>query len=168
MSTPLTHIDAQGNALMVDVGDKQITAREAIAEGFITLSPDAYDTLCAGRLKKGDALAVAQLAGISAAKRAAELIPLCHPIPLTGVKVLVEPAGAQRVRAWARVRCDWRTGVEMEALTAVTAALLTVYDMVKAIDKGPVIGPVMLLEKRGGRSGEWRRGAEDAEAGSEP
>ncbi len=168
MSTPLTHIDAHGNALMVDVGDKQITAREAIAEGFITLSVDAYDTLCAGRLKKGDALAVAQLAGISAAKRAAELIPLCHPIPLTGVKVLVEPAGSQRVRVWARVRCDWRTGVEMEALTAVTAALLTVYDMVKAIDKGPVIGPVMLLEKRGGRSGEWRREAEDAETGSEP
>ena len=168
MNEKLTHFDEGGRAVMVDVGDKQITAREAIAEGFITLSADAYDTLCAGRLKKGDALAVAQLAGISAAKRAAELIPLCHPIPLTGVKVLVEPAGSQRVRVWARVRCDWRTGVEMEALTAVTAALLTVYDMVKAIDKGPVIGPVRLLEKRGGRSGEWRREAEDAATGSEP
>lgn len=168
MSTPLTHIDAQGNARMVEVGDKEITAREAIAEGFITLSADAYDTLRAGRLKKGDALAVAQLAGIAAAKRAAELIPLCHPIPLTGVKVLVEPAGEQRVRVWARVRCDWRTGVEMEALTAVTAALLTVYDMVKAIDKGPVIGPVQLLEKRGGRSGEWRRGPDPERAPGEP
>jgi cyclic pyranopterin monophosphate synthase len=168
MSTPLTHIDAEGNARMVEVGDKSITAREAVAEGFITLSADAYDTLCAGQLKKGDALAVAQLAGITAAKRAAELIPLCHPIPLTGVKVLVEPAGEQRVRVWARVRCDWRTGVEMEALTAVSAALLTVYDMVKAIDKGPVIGPIQLLEKRGGRSGLWRRGQDDAEGDETP
>ncbi|MCK6524400.1 cyclic pyranopterin monophosphate synthase MoaC [Myxococcota bacterium] len=168
MSTPLTHIDAQGNARMVEVGDKEITAREAIAEGFITLSADAYDTLVAGQLKKGDALAVAQLAGIAAAKRAAELIPLCHPIPLTGVKVLVEPAGEQRVRVWARVRCDWRTGVEMEALTAVSAGLLTVYDMVKAIDKGPVIGPVQLLEKRGGRSGEWRRAQDQGPGPDEP
>jgi len=158
MSNELTHIDPEGNARMVDVGDKEITAREAVAEGWITLGDEAFAAITEGRIKKGDVLAVAQLAGIAAAKRTSDLIPLCHPLPLTGVKVLVSPAPPNRVRVWARVRCEWRTGVEMEALTAASAALLTVYDMVKAIDKGPVIGPVQLLEKRGGRSGEWIRG----------
>ena len=102
-------------------------------------------------------LAVAQLAGIAAAKRTPELVPLCHPLPLSGVKVLLTPEPPDRIRVWARVRCHWRTGVEMEALTAVSAALLTIYDMVKAIDKGPEIGPIRLLEKRGGRSGVWLR-----------
>ncbi len=142
---------------MVDVGDKEITAREAVAEGWITLSPEAFLAITEGRVKKGDVLSVAQLAGIAAAKRTPDLVPLCHPLPLTGVKVMLTPEPPDRVRVWARVRCHWRTGVEMEALTAASAALLTVYDMVQAIDKGPVIGPVRLLEKRGGRSGEWVR-----------
>lgn len=142
---------------MVEVGEKQTTDREAIAEGFIRLGAEAYAAVEARRLVKGDPLAVAQIAGIAAAKRTSDMIPLCHPLPLTGVKVLLELAPPDRVRAWARVRTTWRTGVEMEALTAVSAALLTVYDMVKAVDKGPVIESVRLLEKRGGRSGEWVR-----------
>ncbi len=157
MSDALTHIDPEGNARMVDVGDKAISAREAVAEGWIRLSPAAFSAITEGRVKKGDVLAVAQLAGIAAAKRTPELVPLCHPLPLSGVKVLLTPEPPDRIRAWARVRCHWRTGVEMEALTAVSAALLTVYDMVKAIDKGPEIGPIHLLEKRGGRSGVWLR-----------
>lgn len=155
----LTHLNSRGEAHMVDVGDKEVTAREAAAEGFITLRPDALEALSRGQLKKGDALAVARIAGIAAAKRAADLIPLCHPLPLTGVSVELEVLAPDRVRAWARVRCVGRTGVEMEALTAVSAALLTVYDMVKAVDKGPVIGPVHLLSKHGGRSGDWARSA---------
>lgn len=157
MADELTHIDPEGNARMVDVGDKEITAREAVAEGWIRLSPGAFAAITEGRVKKGDVLAVAQLAGIAAARRTPDLVPLCHPLPLTGVTVRLTPEAPDRIRAWARVRCHWRTGVEMEALTAVSAALLTVYDMVKAIDKGPEIGPVRLLEKRGGRSGEWTR-----------
>ncbi len=153
----LTHIDAEGNARMVEVGDKDVTDREAIAEGLIRLSEPAFVAITSGRVKKGDVLAIAQVAGIAAAKRTADLVPLCHPLPLTGVKVDVTAEAPNRVRVVARVRCTWRTGVEMEALTAVSAALLTVYDMVKAIDKGPVIGPVQLLEKRGGRSGTWVR-----------
>ena len=154
----LTHIDSQGNARMVEVGDKQPTARQAVAEGFIQLGKTAFDAITHGRVKKGDVLAIAQLAGIAAAKRTSDLIPLCHPVPLTGVKVELQALPDQRIRAWARVRCTWVTGVEMEALTAVMAALLSVYDTVKAIDKGPQIGPVRLLEKRGGQSGEWLRG----------
>jgi cyclic pyranopterin phosphate synthase len=153
----LTHIDPQGNARMVEVGGKTPSAREAIAEGFIQLDQPAYDAITQGRVKKGDVLAIAQLAGIAAAKRTPDLIPLCHPVPLTGVKVQLEALPDLRIRAWARVRCTWVTGVEMEALTAVMAALLSVYDTVKAIDKGPQIGPVRLLEKRGGKSGEWLR-----------
>ncbi len=153
----LTHIDPHGNARMVEVGGKQPSEREAIAEGFIQLDQAAFDAITQGRVKKGDVLAIAQLAGIAAAKRTPDLIPLCHPVPLTGVKVQLEALPDRRIRAWARVRCTWVTGVEMEALTAVTAALLSVYDTVKAIDKGPQIGPVRLLEKRGGKSGEWLR-----------
>ena len=142
---------------MVDVGEKTISQREAIAEGWITLSVMAWEALTENRLKKGDALGVAQLAGIAAAKHTATIIPLCHPIPLTGVKVLLTPQAPNQIHVWARVRCEWRTGVEMEALNSVSAALLTVYDMVKAVDKGPVIGPIQLVEKRGGRSGDWNR-----------
>ena len=155
--TKLTHLNAAGEAHMVEVGDKEISAREAQAEGFITLSEAAFGALQAGQLKKGDALGVARIAGILAAKRAPDLIPLCHPLPLTGVTVELQALPPNRVRALARVRCVGRTGVEMEALTAVSAALLTVYDMVKAVDKGPVIGPVQLLTKSGGRSGDWVR-----------
>lgn len=152
----LTHTDNAGNARMVDVGDKEITAREAIAEGRITLGPEALAAVVERRAKKGDVLAVAQLAGIQAAKRTSDLVPLCHPLPLSGVRVDLDVVGSTIV-ARARVRTTWRTGVEMEALTSVSAALLTVYDMLKAVDKGMVIGDIRLLEKRGGKSGTWVR-----------
>lgn len=153
----LTHVDEQGNARMVDVGDKDVTVREATAEGWITLGPEAYAAIEQRRVKKGDVLAIAQLAGIAAAKRTPDLVPLCHPIPLTGVKVDVALAPPNRVHVTGRVRCAWKTGVEMEALTATSAALLTVYDMVKAVDKGPVLGPIQLVAKSGGKSGTWAR-----------
>lgn len=156
----LTHIDDAGNSRMVEVGPKPITNREALAEGFIELSPKAMGHLKSGTIAKGDVLAVAQLAGIQGAKRTSDLIPLCHPIPLTGVEVLFErtPEGV-----WARAtaRAQWRTGVEMEALTAVSTALLTIYDMVKAVDKEMTIRSVRLLKKTGGRSGEWHRTSVD-------
>jgi cyclic pyranopterin phosphate synthase len=153
----LTHTDRDGNARMVDVGDKPITAREAVAEGFVRMGAEALAAVVERTAKKGDVLAVAQLAGIQAAKRASDLVPLCHPLPLSGVDVRLEPV-ADGVRAEARVRADWRTGVEMEALTAVSAALLTVYDMLKAVDRGMSLDGIRLLSKRGGRSGTWERG----------
>ncbi len=150
-----THLDADGNPHMVDVGDKPITAREAVAEGRVLVSPEAYAAIVEGRVRKGDVLAVARLAGIQGAKRTADLVPLCHPLPIDAVEVSVEARdGAVHVRA--RVRAAWRTGVEMEALTAVSVACLTVYDMVKSVDRGMRIEGVRLLEKRGGRSGHWR------------
>ncbi len=155
MADELTHMDAEGNARMVDVGGKPITAREAIATGRIRMTPAARAAIVEQRVKKGDVLAVAQLAGIQAAKRTADLVPLCHPLPLSAVQVMLAPEGEDAVRVRATVRCSWTTGVEMEALTAASVALLTVYDMVKAIDRGMVIEGVRLLEKRGGRSGEW-------------
>ena len=151
----LTHIDDQGNARMVDVGSKALTDRRAVAEGWVDLSAEAYAAITSGRVKKGDVLAIAQLAGIQGAKRTADLIPLCHPLPLDGVEVEVE-ATAGRIRICAQAHAHWKTGVEMEALTAVSAAALTVYDMVKAIDKGVRIGGIRLLEKHGGRSGSYR------------
>ncbi len=153
----LTHIDADGNARMVEVGDKASTQREAIAEGWIQLTPDAFSCLQAGEVPKGDVLQIAQIAGIQAAKKTSDLIPLCHPLPISGIKVLLETQGSNRVYVWARVRCDGKTGVEMEALTAVSGALLCVYDMLKAIDKGLVIGPIQLVSKSGGKSGDWQR-----------
>jgi cyclic pyranopterin phosphate synthase len=161
----LTHLNAAGHAHMVEVGDKAITSRMAIAEGAITLSTVAFQALLQGNVPKGDVLAVARLAGITAAKRTSDLVPLCHPIPLTGVAVQVTPQPPNTVRVQATVRCEWRTGVEMEALTAVSAALLTVYDMVKAIDKGPEIHGIHLLEKRGGRSGTYLRKSPDPGTG---
>jgi cyclic pyranopterin phosphate synthase len=152
----LTHVDAHGDAHMVDVGDKAITRREAVAEGFVTLGPDALAAVVEHRAKKGDVLATAQLAGIQAAKHTSDLVPLCHPIPLDAVDVTLRVDGTS-VRCKARVRATWRTGVEMEALTAVSAALLTVYDMLKAVDRGMEIGPVRLLTKTGGKSGKWVR-----------
>ncbi|MEC8422974.1 MAG: cyclic pyranopterin monophosphate synthase MoaC [Myxococcota bacterium] len=151
----LTHITPEGDARMVDVGGKPDTDRLAVAEGFVALSVEALSAITEQRVRKGDVLAIAQLAGIQAAKRTADLVPLCHPLPIDGVEVHVAPAGG-RVRVEATVRTRWRTGVEMEALTAVSAACLTVYDMVKAIDRGMRIEGVRLLEKRGGRSGDWR------------
>jgi cyclic pyranopterin phosphate synthase len=156
----LTHTDARGNARMVDVGDKDVTRREAVAEGFITLSPVAFTAVLERKARKGDVLATAQIAGIQGAKRASDLIPLCHPIPLSSVDVELDTeVDTSRVRCRATARADWRTGVEMEALAAVMAALLTVYDMLKAIDRGMYISDVRLLEKRGGRTGVWVRGA---------
>jgi len=156
--TDLTHIDAEGRARMVDVGEKAETARTASAEGFITMMLETLDAITQNALSKGDALATARIAGIMAAKRTAELIPLCHPIALTDVGVDLEPDRSLpglRVTAWASTR--GRTGVEMEALAAVTVALLTIYDIAKALDRGMEISGVRVTEKRGGRSGEWKR-----------
>jgi len=154
----LTHIDAEGRARMVDVGDKAETARTASAEGFITMTLETLDAIEQNALSKGDALAAARIAGIMAAKRTAEMIPLCHPIALTDVGVDLEADRSLpglRVTAWASTR--GRTGVEMEALAAVTVALLTIYDMAKALDRGMEISGVRITEKRGGRSGDWKR-----------
>lgn len=153
--TRLTHLDDSGAAHMVDVGGKAVTAREAIATGRITMSAEAATAIAEGLVKKGDVLAVARVAGIMAAKKTAELIPLCHPLPLTRVAIDLVP-DARGVTVTATAATDARTGVEMEALTAVTVALLTVYDMAKALDKAMVIGEVRLLSKTGGKSGDWK------------
>ena len=152
--TGLTHLDEDGAARMVDVSAKAVTAREAVAAGRITMADDAAQAIAAGLVKKGDVLAVARVAGIMAAKRTAELIPLCHPIPLSAVTIdfALHDDG---VTVTATARTAGQTGVEMEALTAATAALLTIYDMAKALDKGMIIGDVRLLAKRGGKSGDW-------------
>ena len=152
----LSHLDEKGKARMVDVGDKPVTAREAWAQGAITMSATARRAITRGGLAKGDPLQTARLAGIMAAKRTAELIPLCHPLPLTHVSV--ELTGIRHgYRIDARVRTASQTGVEMEALTAVAVAALTIYDMVKAVDKEMVIGEISLIEKKGGRSGHYVR-----------
>ena len=149
----LTHTDAQGNARMVQVGHKAVTRRQATAQGWIHLSPAALQAVIERRAHKGDVLTVAQVAGIQAAKRTSDLIPLCHPLPLSGVEVVftVDPE-ASRVVAQATVRVEGQTGVEMEALCAVSTALLTVYDMLKAVDRTMVLGGIQLLNKIGGRS----------------
>jgi len=153
----LSHVDALGEARMVDVGAKLPTARRARAEGRIRMSADALRAIRTNAIAKGDVLAVARVAGIAAAKRTAELIPLCHPLPLTDVRVdLALDARLPGVRAEATVSTIARTGVEMEALTAVSVALLTVYDMAKSADKGMRIEGIRLLEKTGGKSGPWR------------
>ena len=153
----LSHQDAAGRVRMVDVGDKAVTLRRATAVGTIIMHPDTFDALVANRLPKGDPLRVAEIAGIQAAKRTADLIPLCHPLPLTSARLRLEAdAGLPGVRAEATVEVHARTGVEMEALTAVSVALLTVYDMLKAVDRGMHIENVRLLEKSGGRSGDWK------------
>lgn len=154
----LTHFDGEGNARMVDVGSKQATHRTAVAEGFICINTEIQEHIQDHSLAKGDVLSVAQLAGIMGAKQTSSLIPLCHPLPLTKVEVhleLLPELGAIRVEA--TVATEGVTGVEMEALTAVQIALLTVYDMCKAVDKGMVIGPVRLLSKTGGKSGDYVR-----------
>jgi cyclic pyranopterin monophosphate synthase len=152
----LTHFDPAGAAHMVEVGGKAETAREAAASGVVLMAPATARAIAAGRIGKGDVLGVARLAGIQAVKRAAELIPLCHPLRVTGVDVELR-AARDRVHVRARVRAFDRTGVEMEALTAVAVAALTVYDMCKAIDRGMRIAEVRLDEKRGGKSGTWTR-----------
>lgn len=153
----LTHLDATGAAHMVDISAKAATARTAVARGHIVMSTQALAAVRAGEVKKGDVLGLARVAGIMAAKKTAELIPLCHPLALTAVSVEPE-IGEHGVTVTAQVSTTGPTGVEMEALTAVSAALLTVYDMAKALDKAMIIKDICLLEKHGGRSGDWRRG----------
>ncbi len=154
--TTLSHVDAEGRVRMVDVGAKAATRREAVARGAITIASDALALIREGRVAKGDPLQAARIAGIMAAKRTADLIPLCHPLPLSHVEVdLQERPDGYDIEAVARTTAP--TGVEMEALTAVAAAALTVYDMVKAVDKTMVIGEIRLMRKSGGRSGEYRR-----------
>lgn len=156
MEHQFTHIDANGNAVMVDVSGKEVTSRTASAVGRISMSRDCFDMVARGRAKKGDVLGVAQVAGIMAAKRTSELIPLCHRLNLTGTEVTFRLLPEDRsIEAVCTVRCDGKTGVEMEALTGVSAALLTVYDMCKAADRGMVISDIHLLEKHGGKSGDF-------------
>ncbi|SMH36546.1 cyclic pyranopterin monophosphate synthase subunit MoaC [Rathayibacter oskolensis] len=150
----LTHVRGDGAVHMVDVGGKEVTSRTAAAEGFVVTTPEVVRLLAQGELPKGEALGVARIAGIMGAKATSTLIPLCHPLALDGVDIDLEPLG-DRVRIEARVRTSGRTGVEMEALTAVTVAALTVYDMLKAVDRSAVITEVRVLAKSGGRSGSW-------------
>ena len=151
----LTHIDDTGAARMVDIANKPVTTREATAEGNIYMSPEALAAIRDGTMKKGDVLAVARIAGIMAAKKTSDLIPLCHPIALSSVTVDFN-LDVDTISATATTRTSGATGVEMEALTAVSAALLTIYDMAKAIDRGMMISGIRLLAKSGGRSGDWR------------
>ena len=152
----LTHFDAEGQAHMVDVGEKAVTARIAVATGRIRMLPATFALVRDGAAKKGDVLGVARIAAIQGAKRTAELIPLCHPIALTRIAVDFElDEAASTVTCTARAETRGQTGVEMEALTAVQVGLLTVYDMCKAVDRGMVIDAVRLLEKHGGKSGDW-------------
>ena len=157
MGEQFTHVDPAGNARMVDVSEKDVTHRTAVAEGFITMSPPCFAMVKEGRAKKGDVLGVAQVAGIQGAKETSRLIPLCHGLNLTGLWVTftLHP-DTREIEARCTAQCDGKTGVEMEALTGVSVALLTVYDMCKALDKGMVLGPIHLVEKEGGRSGHFR------------
>ena len=157
----LTHFNNAGEAHMVDVGDKAVTQRVAVAEGKITMLPETLQLIISGQHGKGDVLGIARIAGIMAAKKTSELIPLCHPLAITKVAVdLQTDETANAVVCQATVNTSGQTGVEMEALTAVQIALLTVYDMCKAVDRGMVMGDIGLLEKRGGKSGVWRRNAD--------
>ena len=152
----LTHVDASGKAQMVDVGNKAATERVAVAEGIITMKPETLELVLSGEAKKGDVLAVARVAGIMAAKKTHELIPLCHPLMLSKVSVDMEPDSAtSSIRVTAMAKLTGQTGVEMEALTAASVACLTIYDMVKAVDRGMTISGIRLLEKSGGKSGDY-------------
>ena len=161
MSDGLTHLDAHGHATMVDVGDKAVTSRTAVARGVVQMSPSTLAAIREGNVPKGDVLAAARLAGIMAAKKTPELIPLCHTLLLTKVadEFEIDEPGS-RVVITATVRCNGQTGVEMEALTAVSVAALTIYDMAKALEKTMTIGEIQLVEKAGGKSGAWRRQTE--------
>lgn len=153
----LTHFDEQGASRMVDVGDKSITRRVARASGVVSMSPDTLSLIRNKQAAKGDVLEVARLAGIMATKRTADLIPLCHPLPVEAVKLDLTFPSDSTIRIEATVEVEAKTGVEMEALTAVSVAALTIYDMCKAVDRGMTIGPIQLEEKAGGRSGDWHR-----------
>ena len=153
----LTHLNEQGRARMIDITDKQTTDRTAIAQTTVTMAPSTLSRIREGRIGKGDVLAVAQVAGVMAAKRTSEWIPMCHPLPLTGIDLRFSDNGEDELIIQAEVKTTGRTGVEMEALTAVSAAALTVYDMCKALQKDIVIGPTLLVEKTGGKSGDYKR-----------
>lgn len=156
----LSHIDTQGHARMVDVADKQVTSREAIATGTVHMQPAVLQMIIAGQIPKGDVLAVARVAGIMAAKKTPELIPLCHPLPITSVKIeFVSNESQGTIAIEAQVRVEGKTGVEMEALTAVSVAALTIYDMCKAADKSMVVSDICLQKKTGGKSGTYERQA---------
>ena len=156
MSSGLSHLDASGSANMVDVSQKEVTSRVAVAEGHVVMQPSTLDLVLSGDAKKGDVRATARIAGIMAAKRTHELIPLCHPLLISKVAVEIEPdASLPGLKVRASVKVSGQTGVEMEALTAVSVACLTIYDMVKAVDRGMRIEAIRLIEKSGGKSGEW-------------
>lgn len=158
----LTHLDETGAARMVDVGDKDVSQRVAIATATLQMQPETLRLLREGGHKKGDVIAVARVAGIQAAKKCSDLIPLCHPLMLNSVDVNFDlNAGSDRVDIQASCKVDGKTGVEMEALTAVSVAALTIYDMCKAVDRGMEISRIGLIEKQGGKSGHWQRGADD-------
>ncbi|KQL45543.1 cyclic pyranopterin monophosphate synthase MoaC [Brevibacillus choshinensis] len=158
MNDQLTHFNEQNRARMVDVSEKDITKREAVAHSKITMKPETLTRIREGRVEKGDVLAVAQVAGVMAAKKTWDIIPMCHPLPLTGIDIRFTFTDEETVEIEAAVKTTGKTGVEMEALTAVSVAALTVYDMCKAMDKGMVIGPTSLLLKTGGKSGDFQRG----------
>jgi len=152
----LTHFDEEGRAAMVDVGAKAVTDRRAVASGFVTMRAETLALVTSKAAKKGDVISVAELAGIMGAKQTAALIPLCHPLPLSKVSVKIAVA-EQGLSVWAETKTTGQTGVEMEALTAVSVTCLTIYDMLKAVDRDMVIGDIKLLEKSGGKSGSWVR-----------
>lgn len=149
-------MDKNGAAHMVDVGDKQTTKRTAQAQAVITMHPETLRRIAEGTMPKGDVFACARIAGIMAAKRTSDLIPMCHPLPIDGIEVEITPISETEVRLVSTLRCTHKTGIEMEALTAVSVAALTIYDMCKAIDRGTRIDQVLLLHKAGGKSGEYR------------
>jgi len=162
MAGELSHLDAKGRARMVDVGEKPVTRRECVARGEVRMGPETLARISEGTVSKGDVLATARLAGIQAAKRTAEWIPLCHSLPLDAVEIELTPdAEGSRIVIQARALAHWRTGVEMEALVAVSAAGLTIYDMCKAIDRGMTLGGIQLVSKSGGKSGKWTRPTDD-------
>lgn len=157
MEPRLTHLNERGEAHIVDIGDKAVTRRRAVARARLSGQPETISAILGGNLKKGDALAVARVAGIMAAKKTAELIPLCHPIPLTKVGIEIEQSDETSLMVWATAETTGQTGVEMEALVAASTAALTLYDMAKALDRAMVISDLCLVEKSGGKSGDYVR-----------
>lgn len=153
----LTHIDDNGAARMVDVGEKEVTRRSASAQAGVSMQPETLSLILSGGMPKGDVFACARIAGIMAAKRTWELIPMCHPLPIEGIEMEITPISDTDVRIVSTLRCTHKTGIEMEALTAASVAALTLYDMCKAVDRGMVIRDVMLLRKSGGKSGDFCR-----------
>lgn len=155
----LTHIDDNGAARMVDVGEKDVTRRMASAQAVVSMQPETLALILSGGMPKGDVFSCARIAGIMAAKRTWELIPMCHPLPIEGIEMEITPISDTEVRIVSTLRCTHKTGIEMEALTAASVAALTLYDMCKAVDRGMVIRDVMLLRKSGGKSGDFCREA---------